>query len=127
MAEVVRVKLGDETFALRTEKDPALLHEAAALADARMAELRASVPNRQTAAQLAALALADELLAARRALSGLRESLGRGLDAALTQLDDLDASLETLTQQAPSPADASAVDPLAPAMDAPDSGPGGQS
>ncbi len=98
MAEVVRVRLGDETFALRTEKDPVLLLEAAALADARMAELRASVPNRQTAAQLAALALADELLATRRSLSGLRDSLGRGLDAALAQLDDLDAALLALTE-----------------------------
>lgn len=93
MAEVVRVRLADETFALRTEKDPALLHAAAELADARMGELRGNVGNRQTAALLTALALADELLDARRVIAELRERFGDGLDAIVARLDSLDAAV----------------------------------
>lgn len=116
MADVVRVRLADETFALRTEKDPALLHAAAELADARMSELRGNVNNRQTAALLTALALADELLEARRVVHELRERFGEGLDAVLQRLDALDSAVNVVLDAAAVPglsdlpADAAAVD-----------------
>lgn len=93
MAEIVRVRLGDETYALRTDKDPALLEQAAALADGRIADLRASVGNRGAAAPLAALALADELLDARRQIETMRVLVGTALDRTFGRLDAIDAAL----------------------------------
>ncbi len=103
MAEVVRVRLADETFALRTEKDPALLHAAAELADARMGELRGNVTSRQTAALLTALALADELLEARRVVHELRERFGEGLDAVMQRLDALDGAVNVVLDAVEAP------------------------
>ena len=110
MSEVVRVRLADETFALRTEKDPALLHAAAELADARMGELRGNVTSRQTAALLTALALADELIEARRVINELRERFGEGLESVMQRLDALDGAVNVVLEavEAPASADPSA-------------------
>lgn len=108
MAEVVRVRLADETFALRTEKDPALLHAAAELADARMGELRGNVTSRQTAALLTALALADELLEARRVVNELRERFGESLDAVMQRLDTLDGAINVVLDAVEAPVSADA-------------------
>mgnify|MGYP002634895788 CR=1 len=97
MAEVVRVRLGDETFSLRTDRDPRLLEAAAALVDGKLAELRAGgAPSAKAAALLAALSLADELLEARRDKGLLRDGVDTALAGLLGRLDGLDAAIDAL-------------------------------
>lgn len=97
MSEVVQVRLGDETFKLRTERAPELLHQAAALVEEKLAELRASgVPSQRTAALLAALSLADELVTARAARDGLRDRTTGAVELLASRLDALDQCIDKL-------------------------------
>ncbi|MEY3013799.1 MAG: Cell division protein ZapA [Pseudomonadota bacterium] len=96
MSEVVQIRLGDETFKLRTDRAEAL-HRAAGLVDEKLAELRAGgVPSTRAAALLAALSLADELLLARGARDALRDRTGSALESLTTRLDELDGCIEQL-------------------------------
>lgn len=96
MSEVVQVRLGDETFKLRTDR-PEALERAAALVDEKLAELRAGgVPSQRAAALLAALSLADELLTARGSSEKLRHRTSRALDTLTVRLDALDGCIDQL-------------------------------
>jgi cell division protein ZapA (FtsZ GTPase activity inhibitor) len=104
MSEIVQVQLGGETFKLRVDRDPSALAAAAALVDDRIAELRGGgVSSPRMAALLAALALADDLLAVRASRDALRDRVGSSLDAIAGRLDSLDATIDALDAAPPDP------------------------
>lgn len=72
---VVEVTLQGRAFSLRTDVDPATLDRAVEVANARLDELGASGAAGHTAALLATLSLAEELVKEREAMAGLRERI----------------------------------------------------
>jgi cell division protein ZapA len=78
-SELVRVKIYDREYTLRTSGDPGQLHRLCLLLDRRMREVVASTGAVDTlkVAILAALSIADELERATEEMRSLDESLSR--------------------------------------------------
>ncbi|MDX2193104.1 MAG: cell division protein ZapA [Gemmatimonadales bacterium] len=76
MKQTVRVTIGGEEFAVRSEHPPEYTREVAAYLDAALARVRESLPQLEPhkAAVLAALGITDELFRARQ---GDREAADR--------------------------------------------------